>query len=832
MPRISQIEICGFRSFGEPQELKFEGPCAVISGPNSQGKTAVAEAIEFLFTGQTVRRELLGGAKAEFDRSLRNVHRDADCPVWVSAEIEDSDGNVRIARRELLSDFTAQDDCTSRLRLDGDEVLDLEALGFPLADRPLSAPVLLQHSLRFALSAKPSERTEYFKSVVEIADLELFRDAVAASRAGLAGPESQPIDRINACAQVSELAVMCADLLALDHPTPENVDDRLRDGLEVALTTAGVAGDAIPSALGDRVGALSSVVDARREERFPLAALRVGALPEGSTVSPYNENGVIAAYVDARAETDREVEHLHAIFEAVLAIPALGELHEPIDCPVCQTDAALTPERVAELRTQLEGGADFKATREAALANLQQTIGWIQQQALTAGNGVPQGCSWSDDEWTKRSVDLGGFGITQATRAELREKALAARSSLSTYEERRLGVTEVLRGTDLNAADKDFNSDLQAKAAALGGLRDTAIGAARAFADAAAPVATTVAREIDRSEGLARWSELIALAKDPKVVAEALADRAAVRQVQRDLDAAVGAIDRAKGRVFDTRFDAISENIEHWWELLRPDEHVSFGGVRRRGSGRRFVDFKANMREQLGGTHVERDAIGVLSDSQLNALGLASFLARAEKQATPFLVLDEPVQAGDDEHRTTFARFAVERLIQNGVQVVVTSFDDRLTRLLTDLYREAPIDTFAVELSDRKAGSEITKTSNPVVNALHGAKPFARHDSEEIRNEGTRKLRPAAERLAKEIILKGRRAQGDDCDIGEYDGKTLGPLLPILNPYLVDDSERGKWRAIKTILDPGHHDDVVPARSALMTALGDLERSVKDHDLQ
>lgn len=84
--------------------------------------------------------------------------------------------------------------------------------------------------------------------------------------------------------------------------------------------------------------------------------------------------------------------------------------------------------------------------------------------------------------------------------------------------------------------------------------------------------------------------------------------------------------------------------------------------------------------------------------------------------------------------------------------------------------------------------------------AFRAAKPFVRHDDESIRREGAQKLRPAAERLAKEIILKGRRASGDECEIGEYDNKTLGELLPVLEPYLADNEERGKWRAVKTNL--------------------------------
>ncbi len=89
MPRIKRLEIKGFRAFGsQAQVLEFRGPMAVVWGPNSQGKASVAEAIEFLLTGKTVRRELVASAKREFAEALRNAHLPESEEVRVSAEPE------------------------------------------------------------------------------------------------------------------------------------------------------------------------------------------------------------------------------------------------------------------------------------------------------------------------------------------------------------------------------------------------------------------------------------------------------------------------------------------------------------------------------------------------------------------------------------------------------------------------------------------------------------------------------------------------------------------------------------------------------------------------
>lgn len=46
-------------------------------------------------------------------------------------------------------------------------------------------------------------------------------------------------------------------------------------------------------------------------------------------------------------------------------------------------------------------------------------------------------------------------------------------------------------------------------------------------------------------------------------------------RVRENLDAALTEIDRAKGALFDSRFAAISDEIETWWELLRPEAEAA-----------------------------------------------------------------------------------------------------------------------------------------------------------------------------------------------------------------------------------------------------------------
>ncbi|WP_183519826.1 ATP-binding protein [Mycolicibacterium sp. BK634] len=89
---ISYIEVCGFRSYGaQPQRIELTAPLTVVHADNSQGKTGLAEAFEFLHTGTISRRQIGGGSAGEFEGSLRNAHIDAGVEVYVEVGLS-SDG--------------------------------------------------------------------------------------------------------------------------------------------------------------------------------------------------------------------------------------------------------------------------------------------------------------------------------------------------------------------------------------------------------------------------------------------------------------------------------------------------------------------------------------------------------------------------------------------------------------------------------------------------------------------------------------------------------------------------------------------------------------------
>lgn len=206
-PRINKIEIQGFRSFGQKaQTLVFGSPIAAVWAPNSQGKTNLAEAFEFLLTGEIVRRQLMASAQDEFADALRNAHMPPSLQVYVQAEFLGADGTTHTVKRTLVSDYAKRRDCQSTLQIDGTAATedDLAGLGIILSQPPLRAPVLAQHTLGYLFSARPQDRATYFKTLLEVTDLTEFRNAVAALEDEIEPKDDSAWKKLTAAATIEE----------------------------------------------------------------------------------------------------------------------------------------------------------------------------------------------------------------------------------------------------------------------------------------------------------------------------------------------------------------------------------------------------------------------------------------------------------------------------------------------------------------------------------------------------------------------------------------------------------------------------------------------------
>jgi len=832
--KINKIEIQGFRAFGrEPQTLAFDSGLAVVWGPNSQGKTSLAEAFEFLLTGTIVRRQLLASTQDEFADSLGNVHLPPGTPVFVRAEVHVVDGRPHTIKRTLVTDFGKREDCKSLLEIDSSSAseADLAKLGLVLSQPPLRAPILAQHSLGYLFSVGPLDRATYFKALLEVTDLDSFRAAVAELERDLAPVESPPLAKLGKAEAIPVAGAALAGLRTSVVDT-RNVEDAIAAGLRSLIESAGRSA---PDGLSELANAAESLLGEARARTFPLRLL--GSRQLASWESPpkacWEE---LAEYLTERAKVDEEVHRLAEFFAAALRIPDVAEASRSLDCPLCGAKQSLTPERVAFIRERLSSNEEFArvdAAAKRALEQVERAAALLSASTKSAGPellAADRAASRRAGFTLLRVQQLLGeehAGLLTSWISALRALARARRVVLraSVRASREAGSA---RAALANLASIDSLNELVAKAGSARAQLETTIDS---YAAVEARLLAVLRAAVDSGSKTSGWSELIDLAREPASLVRALAEDQARQAVVGELQKALREIDRASEKVLREKFAELSAGVVEWWNLLRPDEPTFFEGVKPRPGTRRTIDLKAAMsaRDDRTDPH-QREAVAVFSQSQLHCLGLSMFLARAVREGCGFVVLDEPVLASDDDYRAYFESSVLDRLMKRSVQVVLITQDQRMWKNVEHRHLHHNAELFRIDGSDPARGAVMIKTSDDLAAMLARAELLRGGDPEIIKQKAAL-IRAAAERFSKELLVEADRRGGRaESAVGDFDGKDLSYLEPRVSPlFTLRPDHSGKLQAIARETNPGAHDDSVPSQGSLKVALGDLKQLVREY---
>ncbi|GGM09591.1 AAA family ATPase [Nakamurella endophytica] len=867
--RLVSLELRGFRAFGvEARTLQTDEPLIVLHAGNSQGKTSLAEAIEFLISGRSSRRELLGGAKAEYDGSLRNAHLpEGDDEVYVEAVVRDPSGALRRVRRQLLSDFGRGTECVSRLLVDGVEVADLSAVGIALAEGPVRAPVLLQHILRHVLSTEPKQRVGYFKALLELTDLDQLRERVKALRSRL---ESEQVGAaLSAVTALSgqPFAALIAQLRTATTRPMTVVDattlvERLILNTGVMILRDSDTATSVPVdgptsefiSVFDDLDALQTAIDRARDEHrersFPLAPFDAAPAPDRLPAPPD-----LSGYAAALAAADARAARLAPVIDALLSIDSFAGLVDPLDCPLCGTAHALNADRVRQLRQHLLETRAIDDAAKAATRVLTSATSELDQVAAATRGAVPAVAAWDERALaaaTDRLTELGLDAdlVTDARDAATRVASAAEQANDAIDTARHaliaaLGAVssrEPLPPIDQEPAEPDRSTEpskptepadcakvtgLLTDQDALSTLRQVSAAYDEISARLRSAVAAAI-RERGALPGLSDLSEL--LLRRGELVTDLVVGSARQRTIQR-MSAAERGLREAAGKVLDIRFEQMSDTITAWWRTIRPEELVDFGGVKRRAGGALFVNLVAALRADAASHPVEREALGVYSDSQLNALGLSIFLARTQLLSSPIVVLDDPIPGSDADHRSTFVENTLGQLLDDGIQVVLCTFDGKLVQHARAIHDWRGLSGYDLTLLDATSGTEVTPTADTFSQLLLEAEDNLHSPTARSRRAACTSLRSAAERLAKQVIATGRTNDGYPTSVADVhaEASVLGKLVPLVNGYALDNAEKGQWRSFNTQLNPGSHDDDVPSTITLKQVRSNLRNISKSH---
>ncbi|MFJ2085613.1 AAA family ATPase [Micromonospora chokoriensis] len=225
------------------------------------------------------------------------------------------------------------------------------------------------------------------------------------------------------------------------------------------------------------------------------------------------------------------------------------------------------------------------------------------------------------------------------------------------------------------------------------------------------------------------------------------------------------------------------------WAQLRQESNVELGAMTLEGvNTRRRVVFKVSVDGADNGT-----ALGVMSQGEMQALGLATFLPRSCAPESPFrfIVVDDPVQSMDPSKVDGLARVLAE--LAEDRQVVVFTHD---TRLPDAVIRLGLGDARIIEVT-RAEQSVVTLRpgSDPVTRYLDDAHALARNDEipAEVRGPVVAELcRSAIEAACHRAVWRTRVARGvPHADIEAAIEDASRRLTTIVALALFDDSDRG-----------------------------------------
>ncbi|MFV1992198.1 MAG: hypothetical protein ACC652_15805, partial [Acidimicrobiales bacterium] len=485
------------------------------------------------------------------------------------------------------------------------------------------------------LTARPQERMDYFKAVLELTEAENVRAAV-----GQLEVPALTEDASDLLLHLSEIVgESTAPTVLSIVRTAANGTGSMYDGAKSVVETfaanAGIDLGEHPDET-ELISKIQSELDKRRAAVFPIDDISAPprdadtAMPAAIPVEEYNE---------AVDTADRSLFQLLGLFEELLRIPPIVEATQAIDCPVCETPSALTPERVAAIRRHVDDNSGFSDVQELVKQSLHSLKHRASDLSTLAG-AVPAAVSWGEDERELRVAEAEGLSNLGAEVQTLLDESSTVQSASQDLRSKAESAIEAVERSRVFCAERRaIPLELTDAVTAMDEAAETFGAALADFSEKAGPVQQTLSIAMSRHTDLVKWESSRRVLESLRSV-EGLAREVEGRAIgKRKLLAAQRDIDVAVQALLDLRFCEMSEEIARWWSKLRPDDPTTFDRVERRGSGRRYLGLKAKLGvlgQDVGDSGVIRDAVAVLSDSQLSALGLSTFLARCVKEGVGF----------------------------------------------------------------------------------------------------------------------------------------------------------------------------------------------------
>jgi len=723
--RLVSIQPHYFRGFREiPQPIRFDGDLVVIDGRNTSGKTSLAEALEWLFTGCLSRRESMElGSPHELENCVSNQFRPDDDETWVTgnfASLTQGETETFTLRRVLKEDYgtTIGSRCASVLFSNDKELNsneEIEVLDRLFASEP---PLLMQHTLRLFVESNPKKRRQYFERLLHLDELTNLITKAVIGDARL--PEfPSPINSVALKTWDTLGSMVEADLSQRAYKqTSRSEASDLHSRLTNALTT--IAHHEFSELVGESIqfeeirAILAGEQSKFRQKSFPLLAqLRPQRqILDDQYQRPYDEKEIVnvsttiqQAWQDYEAakEAARLIGSNRLTISRALKILLEGDViqHEADTqtCPICAYEKAetLASGRIREI----EGWIPTQEAEAAARKALQQAMGslleFVGKTVLEYDELLPALPSAADFEEALKEMGEELKQAVQGLRKVRGEDDVKLGHAVSQ-------ARDLLTETPTVPASTEECKAYVNRCTQIINRLENLPSAARRYKDALRTVEAAVgaAASIDpayrlRAAWLACFDNVAAIVAD-------LRWEQAKRRAQKDLGSIRDALMEYRKQFLESRRISFNQGIDSVWKTLRADKYSSFSKLHiPPPSGKGFpveIEIKAVLDD--GQQQKEVDALRVFSESQVNALGIAAFVTRSELLGHKILIFDDPVQSMDEEHFKTFAEDVLTHVLNEGFQVILLTHNDMFARDVSHCHYDHPgYVTMSVRLSRR-----------------------------------------------------------------------------------------------------------------------------------
>jgi hypothetical protein len=742
--RLKSIEPHYFRGFREVLEpINVDANLVVFEGRNSSGKTSLAEALEWLFTGRLSRREChdLGSAR-ELKNCITNEFRPEGNQTWVEAAfLTNRGGKIEqfSLRRVLKADYgtSIESKCDSVLVKNGIELTTLEEsneLDQLFASEP---PLLMQHTLRDFVQRNPRERRMYFERLLKLDELtSLIGKAVI-------GPVRIKDFNSPSGNMVLKEFLVLEELLKID--SSKKACNQLYQRKEGDLSTRvkealiKVARLEVPEVtkevqdFNDIRVVFQQEQEKAKQKTFPLLAkLRPRRVLEEQTDVNHSlqVNNIFkeireawTVYNSARSAAltvGKEQMVISNILSQLVENGLVQTGENDQSCPLCEykDKNTLTEARVREILKWMPIQEAEKSTRKVLQGKFDKLSGLAAQIINDWDDFLPR--VPTDKEWNDA---LQGVGEDlKSVVAELRnlrnQESIIFGTSL-TYMR---GIIKNLQPFPDDATKcEDYLAEFSKAVKELDKVSLTV----REYREVVLKVeaATSAVARVDPKYRVREmW---LVCSENYTGLVDDLNWELSKKSAQSDLETIREALIEYRKHFLETRRLSFNDGIRTVWAALRADQYSSFSQLyipEPRGKGFPVeIEVKALLDD--GDNKKEVDALRVFSESQVNALGIAAFITRSKLLGHRILIFDDPVQSMDEEHFKTFANDVLNHILAEGFQVIVLTHNDTFAKDVSYYHRDRPASEYVTlkVLLNKKNGCGVEEGNRRISERLRRA---------------------------------------------------------------------------------------------------------------